>query len=139
MSMFRERPCRQRGRTGVRCAAIGDAEAFYEFYVANAGGSGVLARRTPEREVARDLTAETLATALQCRDQFRGHTHAEAEAWLFAIARRARGCTGAGATAERRALAHVGLGLAVTTAQAELDASRSSPGCASCAATCAGR
>jgi RNA polymerase sigma factor (sigma-70 family) len=44
-------------------------------------------RRTFEIEVARDLTAETFAQAFEHRKRFRGRTDAEAEAWLYGIAR----------------------------------------------------
>lgn len=44
-------------------------------------------RRTFDVEVARDLTAETFAQAFEHRRRFRGRTDAEAEAWLYAIAR----------------------------------------------------
>lgn len=46
-----------------------------------------LVRRTFDVEVARDLTAETFATAFHARKRFRGSTDAEAGGWLFGIAR----------------------------------------------------
>jgi RNA polymerase sigma factor (sigma-70 family) len=67
---------------------VGDAQAFQDFYLANAQRLVVFfTRRTLNAEVALDLTAETFAVALQRRGQFRGVTSAEAEGWLFAIAR----------------------------------------------------
>jgi RNA polymerase sigma-70 factor (ECF subfamily) len=44
-------------------------------------------RRTFDVEVARDLMAEAFAQAFEHRDRFRGKTDAEAEAWLYGIAR----------------------------------------------------
>lgn len=46
-----------------------------------------LARRCLDPEIAVDLMAETFAQALVCRHRFRGTSDAEAEAWLFGIAR----------------------------------------------------
>lgn len=45
-----------------------------------------LARRTLEPEVAVDLMAETFARAITQRHRFRGSSHEEAVAWLYAIA-----------------------------------------------------
>jgi RNA polymerase sigma factor (sigma-70 family) len=42
-------------------------------------------RRTYDPEAALDLTAETFAQAFAARRRFRGHSDAEAGAWLFAI------------------------------------------------------
>jgi RNA polymerase sigma factor (sigma-70 family) len=82
-----------------------DVEAFHEFYVANSPRLlRFFARRTRDLDLARDLTAETFAVALQRRRQFRGHTEAEAEAWLFAIARSQLSGHFRRGTAERRAL-----------------------------------
>jgi len=92
-------------RGGSRYARVGhDAEAFHDFYVAMR--LRVLAyfrRRTPDAEVAYDLAADTFATALQRRAQFRGESDAEAEAWLFAIARTRLAAYWRRGSAERRA------------------------------------
>src|SRR3954451_2845549 len=88
MSTVGGRPCRQRSRGGARMRSTDDGEAFQDFYVANRGRLlAFLTRRTLDPDVARDLTAEAFAVALARRRQFRGRTDAEAEAWLFAIAR----------------------------------------------------
>ena len=111
MSTARERPCRHRARSVALMRSTDGAEAFHDFYVAN--GRRVLAfltRRTLDPDVARDLTAETFAVALQRRRQFRGHTDAEAQAWLFAIARTQLSVYWRRGTAERRALALLGPG-----------------------------
>jgi RNA polymerase sigma factor (sigma-70 family) len=111
MSTVRERPCRQRARSVALVRSTVDAEAFHDFYVANRPRVlGFLARRALDPDVARDLTAETFAVALQRRHQFRGHTDAEAEAWLFAIARTQLSIYWRRGTAERRALALLGPG-----------------------------
>jgi RNA polymerase sigma factor (sigma-70 family) len=44
-------------------------------------------RRTYDPEVALELTAETFARTFSSRRQFRGHTDAEAQGWVFAVAR----------------------------------------------------
>jgi RNA polymerase sigma-70 factor (ECF subfamily) len=86
-----------------------DADAFHDFYVANRRRVlAFLTRRALDPDVARDLAAETFAVALQRRHQFRGHTDAEAEAWLFAIARTQLSMYWRRGTAERRALALLG-------------------------------
>lgn len=62
--------------------------AFSRFYEAMAPTLlTFFVRRTFDVEVGRDLTAETFAEAFEHRKRFRGGTDAEAEAWLFAIAR----------------------------------------------------
>ena len=87
-----------------------DTEAFRDFYVANVQRVVVFfTRRTLNAEVALDLTGETFAVALQRRRQFRGRTDAEAEAWLFAIARSQLSHFWRRGVAERRALEQVGL------------------------------
>ena len=45
-------------------------------------------RRVYDAETARDLTAETFAQALLSHRRFRGTTMAEADAWLYTIAKR---------------------------------------------------
>jgi RNA polymerase sigma factor (sigma-70 family) len=88
----------------------GDAETFHDFYLANAQRLVVFfTRRTLNAEVALDLTAETFAVALQRRGQFRGATSAEAEGWLFAIARSQLSHYWRRGVAERRALEQVGI------------------------------
>jgi RNA polymerase sigma-70 factor (ECF subfamily) len=109
MSTVRERPWRRRARTVALVRSTDDAEAFQEFYVANRGRLlAFLTRRALDPDVARDLAAETFAVALQRRHQFRGETDAEAEAWLFAIARTQLSVYWRRGTAERRALALLG-------------------------------
>jgi RNA polymerase sigma factor (sigma-70 family) len=86
------------------------AEAFNDFYLANVQRVVVyFTRRTLNAEAALDLAAETFATALQHRHQFRGASPAEAEGWLFAIARSQLGHYWRRGVAERRALEQVGL------------------------------
>jgi RNA polymerase sigma factor (sigma-70 family) len=121
MGTVRERPP-WRSRTG---SALGrsteDAEAFRDFYVANAQRVVVFfTRRTLDAEVALDLTGETFAVALQRRRQFRGRTDAEAEAWLFAIARSQLAHFWRRGIAERKALQQVGLD-PPSIAQSELE------------------
>jgi RNA polymerase sigma-70 factor (ECF subfamily) len=109
MSTVKERPWRERARSVALVRSTDDAEAFQEFYVANrARLLAFLTRRALDPDVARDLTAETFVVALQRRHQFRGHTDAEAEAWLFAIARTQLSVYWRRGTAERRALALLG-------------------------------
>jgi RNA polymerase sigma-70 factor (ECF subfamily) len=87
-----------------------DTEAFRDFYVANVQRVVVFfTRRTLNAEIALDLAGETFAVALQRRRQFRGRTDAEAEAWLFAIARSQLSHFWRRGVAERRALEQVGL------------------------------
>jgi RNA polymerase sigma-70 factor (ECF subfamily) len=103
------RPRRPRVREAALVRSAHDAEAFHEFYVAT--GRRLLAflvRRTLDTEVARDLAAETFTVALQRRHQFRGRTEAEAEAWLFAIARSQLSVHWRRGAAERRALTLLG-------------------------------
>lgn len=62
--------------------------AFSAVYEATARDVLVFfARRTFDVEVARDLTGETFAQAFEHRRRFRGRSDAEAEAWLYGIAR----------------------------------------------------
>jgi RNA polymerase sigma-70 factor (ECF subfamily) len=105
MSTVRERPVRRRAPSATLARSKEDADAFHDFYVANRGRLLLyFARRTLDADVARDLAAETFAIALQRRRQFRGHTEAEAEAWLFAIARTQLAGHWRRGMAERRAL-----------------------------------
>ena len=106
----RERPARRRAHTDALTRSAEDADAFREFYLANVQRTVVFfTRRTLNAEVALDLTAETFATALQRRRQFRGASEAEAEGWLFAIARSQLAHYWRRGVAERRALEQVGL------------------------------
>lgn len=109
MRAARERPSRPPASTVALVRSTEDAEAFHDFYVANRRRLlAFLTRRALDPDVARDLTAETFAVALQRRHQFRGQTDAEAEAWLFAIARTQLLGYWRRGTAERRALALLG-------------------------------
>jgi RNA polymerase sigma-70 factor (ECF subfamily) len=112
---------RRRARETALTRSSEDAEAFRDFYVANVQRMVVFfTRRTLNAEVALDLTGETFAVALQRRRQFRGRTDAEAEAWLFAIARSQLSHYWRRGVAERRALEQVGLD-SPTVAPSELD------------------
>lgn len=106
----RERPPWRPALGSALGRSADDAEAFRDFYVANVQRVVVFfTRRTLNAEVALDLTGETFAVALQRRRQFRGRTDAEAEAWLFAIARSQLSHFWRRGVAERRALEQVGL------------------------------
>jgi RNA polymerase sigma-70 factor (ECF subfamily) len=122
MSTVTERPRDLRGSSeGALRRSAEDAEAFRDFYVANAQRLVVFfTRRTLNAEVALDLTGETFAVALQRRRQFRGATDAEAEAWLFAIARSQLSHFWRRGVAERRALEQIGID-APSVAQFELE------------------
>jgi RNA polymerase sigma-70 factor (ECF subfamily) len=101
---------RRRAHGGALTRSAEDADAFREFYMANVQRMVVFfTRRTLNAEVALDLTGETFATALQRRRQFRGASEAEAEGWLFAIARSQLAHYWRRGVAERRALEQVGL------------------------------
>lgn len=45
-------------------------------------------KRTYDIDMSADLVAETYATAIECRNKFRGTSDDEAVAWLFGIARK---------------------------------------------------
>lgn len=68
-----------------------------------------IARRVYDREVAMDLTAETFAQAFISRKRFRGRSQAEAEAWIYAIARRQLADYLRRGKAERRAIEKLGI------------------------------
>lgn len=109
MRTARERPARRRLHAGALTRSAEDADAFRDFYLANVQRIVVFfTRRTLNAEVALDLTGETFATALQRRRQFRGASDAEAEGWLFAIARSQLAHYWRRGVAERRALEQVG-------------------------------
>jgi RNA polymerase sigma factor (sigma-70 family) len=121
MQAARERPSVRRAPTTALVRSADDAEAFRDFYVANVQRLVVFfTRRVLNAEVALDLTGETFAMALQGRRQFRGQTDAEAEAWLFAIARNQLKHFWRRGMAERKALAQVGLD-PPSLAQSELE------------------
>jgi RNA polymerase sigma factor (sigma-70 family) len=110
METVKERPARGRDHEAALVRSAEDAEAFQEFYLANVQRLVVFfTRRTLNAEVALDLTGETFATALQRRRQFRGGSDAEAEGWLFAIARSQLAHYWRRGLAERRALEQVGV------------------------------
>ena len=69
------------------------------------------ARRTYDAEAAFDLTAETFAEAFRSRRRFRGESHDEQAAWLYAIARHQLHRYFRRGKAERKALERVGIAL----------------------------
>jgi RNA polymerase sigma factor (sigma-70 family) len=86
-----------------------DADAFAAVYDREARTVlGFVARRTPDPELARDLTAETFAQAFRGRHAFRGSTHHEERAWLLTIARRQIATHLRRGRVERRALQRLG-------------------------------
>jgi RNA polymerase sigma-70 factor (ECF subfamily) len=100
---------RRRARASALARSAVDVEAFTEFYVANVERlARFFLRRTRDPELAADLAADTFAVALQRRRTFRGATEAEAEAWLFAIARSQLARSVRRRVAERRALERAG-------------------------------
>jgi RNA polymerase sigma-70 factor (ECF subfamily) len=110
MSTVKDRPERGRAQPTALARSAADPDAFREFYVANVQRLIVFfTRRTLNAEVALDLSGETFAVALRRRRQFRGATDAEAEAWLFAIARSQLSHFWRRGVAERKALEQVGL------------------------------
>jgi RNA polymerase sigma factor (sigma-70 family) len=68
-------------------------------------------RRTFDVETARDLTAETFAQAFQHRRRFRGRTDAEADAWLYGIARHQLSRYARKGVSEKKAVAKLGIRL----------------------------
>jgi RNA polymerase sigma-70 factor (ECF subfamily) len=110
MGAARDGPARLRASGGALVRSASDGDAFREFYLANMQRTvAFFTRRGLNGEVALDLTAETFATALQHRRQFRGASDAEAEGWLFAIARSQLAHYWRRGLAERRALELVGV------------------------------
>jgi RNA polymerase sigma factor (sigma-70 family) len=66
-----------------------EPEAFADFYRGHFEPVlAFLARRVYDPEIALELTAESFAQAYLARGRFRGTSEAEAEAWIFRIARR---------------------------------------------------
>jgi RNA polymerase sigma factor (sigma-70 family) len=97
--------CRLRARGGLT-----DFDLFSAFYDANAERLLVFfARRCADGEVAADLTAETFAKAYAGRDGYRGRSDAEAEAWLFGIARNLLADYLRRGVAEREAIERLGI------------------------------
>ncbi len=70
---------------------------------------GFFVRRVYDPEVSVDLLAETFASAVSRRHQFRGGDGDTARAWLFAIARNELNEFARRGRAERRALAKLGV------------------------------
>lgn len=86
------------------------AGSFADLYRRHADSVLVfIVRRVYDREVAMDLAAETFARAFVSRRRFRGTTEAEAEAWLYTIARRQVANYLRRGRAERRAIEKLGL------------------------------
>jgi len=82
-----------------------EPSAFAAFYSAQSRSLLVyFTRRTFDVETARDLVAETFAQAFEHRRRFRGSTDAEAEGWLYGIARHQLGRYARKGRVERRAL-----------------------------------
>lgn len=77
------------GRAGNhRSGSLSHPDAFHRLYIEMIERLVVFfTRRIYDSEVAIELGAETFAVALLKRDQFRGETQPEMEAWIFAIAR----------------------------------------------------
>lgn len=80
---------RQAAEATSEGAAAGlDADGIAELYRRNAQTLLVFfQRRVHDAELATDLLAETFATALDRREQFRGSDDTELSGWLWAIAR----------------------------------------------------
>src|SRR5512142_3249812 len=105
------RPRASRPTCALRRSAT-DPTAFGEVYEAHATDIlRFLARRTLDVEVARDLTAETFATAFRARKRFRGSADAEAAGWLFGIARHLHARYVRVGVVERKATARLGIQL----------------------------
>jgi RNA polymerase sigma-70 factor (ECF subfamily) len=65
-----------------------DADAIARLYDSHAEQMlGFFVRRTYDPELSMDLVAETFAAGFADRTRFRGHTEADALAWLYGIAR----------------------------------------------------
>jgi RNA polymerase sigma factor (sigma-70 family) len=110
MRTARERPARRHAGDTALARSAEDLDAFQDFYLDTLQRVVVFfTRRTLNAEVALDLTGETFAVALQRRRQFRGSSDAEAEGWLFAIARSQLSHYWRRGVAERKALEQVGM------------------------------
>jgi RNA polymerase sigma-70 factor, ECF subfamily len=101
----------RRGTAGCLLeAAKSDPDAFAAFYEEHVDRvMGFFVRRTFDAELALDLSAETFATALLRRGDFRGHTEEEERAWLFAIARSQLSHYHRRGQVERRAVERLGI------------------------------
>lgn len=84
-----------------------DIERLYDRHAI--GVLAFFARRTYDPEAAVDLMAETFAAAFEDRGQFRGSSHDQAAAWLFAIARNQLAERYRRGRVERRALERLGV------------------------------
>ena len=92
--------------------AVYAPSAFSRVYEAKAQELlAFLLRRTFDVDVARDLTAETFAQAFEHRRRFRGQSDAEAEAWLYGIARHQLGRYARKGIVERKAVERLGIEL----------------------------
>lgn len=77
---------RKRQHGTVSATAIAEVDALYRGHAKAL--LVFLARRTADPQIALDLWGETFALALEDHDARRGTSEAEAQAWLYAIARR---------------------------------------------------
>lgn len=97
-------------------AAADAPSAFSRVYEAKAQELLVfILRRTFDVEVARDLTAETFAQALEHRRRFRGQTDAEAAAWLYGIARHQLARYARNGVIQRKAVKRLGIEMPVVS------------------------
>ncbi|MDQ8043502.1 MAG: RNA polymerase sigma factor [Solirubrobacteraceae bacterium] len=78
-----------------------------------------LARRTADPEVALDLWSETFAQAILSKRRYRGRTDAEADAWLYGIAKHQLLHWYRRGSAERRAMERLGIERPVLTPEVE--------------------
>jgi RNA polymerase sigma factor (sigma-70 family) len=91
-------------------ASASAPEAFADFYTAYFDAVlAFLARRLLDAEVAVDLTAESFAQAYVSRQRFRGSEPAQAEAWIYQIARRQLARYVRRGRIERRAINKLGI------------------------------
>jgi RNA polymerase sigma factor (sigma-70 family) len=98
------------GRPYSRSNPLLDSAGFTRLYELNAKKMLLFfTRRVYQPEIALDLTAETFAQAFLSRRRFRGQTDAEAQAWLYGIARHELGRYFRRGRAERRAIARLGV------------------------------
>lgn len=82
------KPTTHRTRTAAARTAGSPIQNFTGFYRAHVRAvESFLGPRAGSAEATKDLVAETFATALVCRDQFRGSSIAQERAWILAIAR----------------------------------------------------
>lgn len=89
---------------------LASADGFTELYRRHADPLlRFFARRVYDPEAALDLTSETFAQALLSRRRFRGHSEAEAAAWVRVIAERQLARYYRSGEIERRALERIGV------------------------------